>query len=369
VRAIRLPAADGGIWRSATCFITLLLALTCTVPLQARELVGETLQIGTKVAPPFSMRSADGQWTGISIEMFEAIAEQLQFEVVWQERTLANLLSEVRDGQLDASVAAISVTSSRETELDFSHAYYSSGLGIATLVQVQPGWRSTVSALASPQFLATVGLLCAVLAGVGVVVWLLERPRNADQFSRTPAAGIGSGFWWAAVTMTTVGYGDKTPRSFGGRFVAVIWMFAALILTALLTAQLTTILTAKTYEIAVQSEADLPGARIGHISNSSSIDYLNTHGIAITGFENLNAGFEALRQQKIDALVHDRPLLRWYASRSDENIDILSDLFDRQGYAIALANGSTLREPFNRELLELLASDRWQSIVRKYLGN
>jgi len=35
------------------------------------------------------------------------------------------------------------------------------------------------------------------------VLWIFERKRNPEQFGGTPAQGIGSSFWWAAVTMTT----------------------------------------------------------------------------------------------------------------------------------------------------------------------
>ena len=56
------------------------------------------------------------------------------------------------------------------------------------------------------------GVFRAVAAGsaggVGSLIWLAERRRNAEQFAE-PLAGIGSGMWFALVTLTTVGYGDK----------------------------------------------------------------------------------------------------------------------------------------------------------------
>jgi voltage-gated potassium channel Kch len=35
---------------------------------------------------------------------------------------------------------------------------------------------------------------------------------------------IGSGLWWAAQTVTTVGYGDITPMNLAGRLIAVLVM-------------------------------------------------------------------------------------------------------------------------------------------------
>ncbi|WP_367182700.1 ion channel [uncultured Christiangramia sp.] len=32
---------------------------------------------------------------------------------------------------------------------------------------------------------------------------------------------IGSGFWWAGVTMITIVYGDKAPVTFWGRAIAL----------------------------------------------------------------------------------------------------------------------------------------------------
>ncbi|MDP6967308.1 MAG: NAD-binding protein, partial [Candidatus Marinimicrobia bacterium] len=52
-------------------------------------------------------------------------------------------------------------------------------------------------------------------------------------------------FWWAIVTMTTVGYGDFSPMSPEGRLFAVVIMFAGISLIALLTATISSVFVAR----------------------------------------------------------------------------------------------------------------------------
>ncbi len=336
---------------------------------QADEVARSSLTIGTKVAPPFAMTNEQGQWHGISIDLINAIAKKLQVDIEFAEHSLSELITEVQSGKLDASIAAISITPEREEVIDFTHQYFGSGLAIVTPERYQPGWKSMLKALISPQFLATIFLLCCVLSFVGVIIWILESKRNSAQFSESPAKGIGNGFWFAAVTMTTVGYGDKTPVTLPGRFVSVIWMFAALILTAFLTAQLTTILTTQQAGNVVASIDDLPRARVGYLLNASSKRYFDENGIAVSGYDSVDAGFEAVASESIDAFVHDQPLLQYLANQSDENYVVLPDRFDPQSYAIAVAQDSSLRETINVALLEILASEDWTAIKKRYLGS
>ena len=73
-----------------------------------------------------------------------------------------------------------------------------------------------------------------------MLVLLFEGERNETQFQN-----FGDALWWAIVTMTTVGYGDKYPVTQAGRAVAVILMYSSIVLISLLTATASSIYVAR----------------------------------------------------------------------------------------------------------------------------
>lgn len=50
---------------------------------------------------------------------------------------------------------------------------------------------------------------------------------------------LGGALWWAATTVTTIGYGDVVPATGGGRVIAVFVMFASVATVSLTTAVVT----------------------------------------------------------------------------------------------------------------------------------
>ncbi len=60
-----------------------------------------------------------------------------------------------------------------------------------------------------------------------------------------PGISFVSGVWWSIVTLTTVGYGDISPSTGGGRAVAAIIMFFGIGLLGMLSANLAAIMISK----------------------------------------------------------------------------------------------------------------------------
>ncbi len=146
-------------------FILTLLALyLAAIPLMAQTPPEEPLRIGTHQSPPFAMKSDDGSWSGISIEFLGLLSDEMGVRVELVETDLEGLITDVAEGRLDASIAAITVTFERERIVDFSYPYFLSGLGVAVASQSGSNYVAILEAVTSRDFLATIG----VLIGAGI---------------------------------------------------------------------------------------------------------------------------------------------------------------------------------------------------------
>lgn len=363
----RVSARIAGVCGRAGAGCALLLCLVLWPLAALPQQPDRTLVVGTREAPPFAMKAADGRWEGISIDLLEELAGALDFRYELREVDLPEMIDGVAAGRLDGSIAAMTITAAREQRVDFSHPFYRTGLGVAVPAVQRAGWLAIIDVLSSRDFLGTMSVLALLLLTVGGLIWILERKRNSAQFERRPVRGLFSGVWWAAVTMSTVGYGDKTPITVLGRGLAMVWMFLALILTAVFTAQITAGLTSTKLNSPVQTINDLPRVRVGNLANSASLQPLRTIGVRPIGFETVKDGLEALAGQQIEAFVHDAAILKWETGSVD-GVRVTPLEFAPQDYGIVLPQGAEQRETFNRALLMILSSSRWAEIQRRYLG-
>ncbi|MCB1608699.1 MAG: transporter substrate-binding domain-containing protein [Xanthomonadales bacterium] len=329
----------------------------------------EPLQVAVRVAPPFVVEQ-DGQYEGLLIDLFEEIAAEREWQYVYHPVGLKDLLQGVEQRRFDLGLGAISASAEREAVLDFSHPVSSTGLAVATRQESRAGWQAVLSALVSPPFLRIAGGLFLLLLLLGSLVWLAERRRNPEQFGGSASDGIASGFWWAAVTMTTVGYGDKAPITPAGRFLALLWMFAALIIVSSFTAAITSALTVQHLSARIENTDDLVGKRVGSLRDSTSAAWLSNEGFSARLFDDLDPALDQLEKGELDAVLYDAPLLNYRISESHrDRLRLLPITVERQDYALALPNNSPLREALNTALLRRIAAPDWDDFLRREIGD
>ena len=328
---------------------------------------GEQIVVGTKVAAPFVIEDPQDHYSGLSIDLWKKIADRLGITYRMEKTDLNGLISGLQDGKLDISVAALTATPEREAVVDFSHPFYITGYAIAVPERGNTIWLA-VKRFFSWEFFTALLALTAVLLLAGFLLWLAERHRNPAMFGGKRREGIGASFWWAAVTMTTVGYGDKAPVTLMGRVIAIVWMFASIIIISSFTAAIATSLTVSQLETSISSLDDLRDARVSTVGDSASAAFLDNLSIHHANSQSLNDSLQALADGKVNAVVYDAPIMRYEVKQKyRDSISVLQKTFVRQDYAFALPNNSPLRKKINQEIIEIISSDDWQSLVNKYL--
>jgi ABC-type amino acid transport substrate-binding protein len=321
------------------------------------------LTIGVKSAAPFLVQLGD-EPEGLSVAFWQEVQEKEQMRYAYRNfDDIASLLSALEQGEVDMSINPITVSEERMHVLDFSQPFFISGT--AMVHRRQSSWMAFFDNLFSWRFFSAVGVLLAVIFIFGLLVWILERRKNPEQF-KAGWRGVMDGFWWSAVTMTTVGYGDKAPVSTGGRVVGFIWMFTAILLISGLTAGVASALTVSSLENEVDSIEDLRRFKTATVAGSSTEDFLDKYDLPDFTYASISEALDALENKTVDYVIFDRPVLAFHLKQRD-NDQLVIDPQDLKTdyYSFAFPKGNGLRNKLDPAIVEALKSDRWQLILRQ----
>ena len=190
---------------------------------------------------------------------------------------------------------------------------------------------------------------------IGILAWFSDRKVNPKDFPDPFYVGMIEGFWWSIVTMTTVGYGDKTPKGPVTRILAVIWILISTIFISLFTANASSILAISQAE---EDHTNLIGKKIGCLNSRHFFDVELNLGAQWIGFGDTFSFVVASQTGEINRLVFPNYLdflfLRTkpeFKSFNDEYS--LTNTLDHPfqiGMALAVdpANMTTMEESFLR---------------------
>jgi polar amino acid transport system substrate-binding protein len=331
----------------------------------------QRLRVVTRVLPPLVVEQPGGALSGFSIELWERIAERLKLQASYQiAPDVRSLLDEVRTGKADLGVAAISITSAREQEFDFSQPILNAGLQIMVRGRGQDGEGNPLSdllgLLLSPAILVWLGIALLLIVVPAHIVWYIER-RKKDGIIPTEHyyPGILHALYWAATTL--VAQGEQQPRHWLARVITVLWMFVGVVFVAFYTAQLAATLTVQQIQGGINGPEDLPGKKVATTRGSTAAGTLRELRADVTEVAKIEDAYRALNDKTVDAVVFDAPVLLFYAAREGKGrVQLVGPPFRKEDYGIVLPRNGALRKQVNVALLGLREDGTYQRLYDKW---
>ena len=325
-----------------------------------------TLLVGVAGSEPFVFNEKD---KGIAIEIWNKISQKELWDYKYIPfENVDEALHQLNKGDLDLVVGPISITSKRLENMRFSQPFYNSSISIFSRKENQSIWQK-IKPIFSLKLLMAIAIFLIILGTVGTFLWLAERKESPEQFPKKPLHGIGNGIWLAIVTMSTTGYGDKSPITLLGRIIAGTWMVISIIFATSMVAGIASTLTISSLgSTTISNIEQLSSVKVATISGSPSESFLIKSKIKAVIENNLNDAIAKLKNKDVDAIVYDRPqLLYFLKNNNNENLYISKAEYFKQGYGFAFPLNSKLILDSNRALLELAENQEIERIIDYYI--
>lgn len=333
--------------------------------------VKRKLRVGLKVDPPYVMKDNDGDYYGLSVDVWYKISSDLAIPYEFKEYTHNQdmIVGLVGGRKIDLAINPLPYSGQRARQLDVTLPFLTSSMAVAVKDSKESQIIVFFSNLASASFLKLFGVLVLIVFAFGVIVWLVEKRYNPTDF-RDGIYGVMDGIWWSTVTITTVGYGDKTPKTTLGKIISMLWMFAAISLISSFTATIASTLTVNRLETEINTLQDLKKVgKIGTIRNSDTEDYLTRLQLKpFKRYDSTEEGLEDLKNGVIKAFVYDRAVIHFLIAEQNlgDQIKLVPTMFNKHYLSWLLTKNSPYSRQINPEIADFLGRESWNKYLQKY---
>jgi len=329
--------------------------------------VPRKLRVGVTITPPFMFKNEQGQWTGVSISLWEEVARRLSIPYEYVQTD--DFLKKLQSGDLDLCLA-LTMHPDRLALVTFSQPYLidSSIVAVArhsillkTKLLVIAIWDSGILGI-------FFGMMAAAVMFSALIVFF-ERGKNKRHFGGTPVEGFASALWFSVVAMTGVGFGDKTPRTLPGRVASFALILSGLLFLSLFTATAVSAINSVNYLKSEVKVDDLSHYSNGVPKNSRMRAVLENKGIPPKLYDSFRDGLNALARGEISAFSGDELIMRYHLIREHQGQFQIEKISDEPAYWAFACNPNLpdLRE-INREILAISLSPEWRGSLERWTG-
>ena len=329
------------------------------------SLAGDSLRVGLNVAPPFVMNKDEGLCIDFLNNFLKGSEHKLSFHTY---NSADELVKAIADGNIDLGVGPTTINAERYKKVNFSQPFFTSTIGIALKNEGQGSLGKTIISFFNFQLLEAIFYLFVFFLLFGSLFWFFEKDTN-DNFSKKTVKGIWDGFYYAVITFTTVGYGDKSCLTRSGKIITLIFALLCMGIGGIFIANVSSAITVSKLEGGIDNLSDLNKKKVGTVKGSTSISLLESNDVRYIPFKNAEEGLVAMNNGELEAFVYDTPILQYLINEKkfEENIILSDKTYDPQFYGLAYSkDNDSIADQLSPFIVGYTKSDKWHKLLKEY---
>ncbi|CAH3164520.1 unnamed protein product, partial [Porites evermanni] len=246
---------------------------------------------------------------------------------------------------------------------DYAYINIVESPGVAFLVASRPPGGAAMNMIRAVLQTVPLIVLSACMAFMaGFIVWFLDSKFNPEEFPLSFLKGVGEGFWWSYISMTTVGYGDRAPKSIIGRIFGIMWTLTGLVIISILIGAIASSLTSVT----VERDVILYGTEIGALRGSAEYRLGVLHNAKVNTkrqYSNMDDIRMALEDGEIQGALIDTYVIAEHKESLLSDRIFVKKILDRPfGYGVVLSGAARNVELRCRDYINMKITDIFQII-------
>ncbi|XP_046352525.2 glutamate receptor-like [Haliotis rufescens] len=364
-----------------------------------RNFGNTTLLIGSQEALPFVVKNIiDNRtvFTGFCIDILDELALRFNFNYtivepsdrIWgapinDKGDWNGIVGMIVRKELDFGAGPFTITSIRESVIDFTKPFMEDGAGIIT--RRPDGESQKMFKMFTPFAPIVWGCIVIAIIVVSVLLYLVNRyspfaahkvlPESGHAGSHAEMMSLKTTLWLIYGSYMEQG-GDPHPNSTSGRCILGFWWLFTILMASTYTANLAAFLTVTIAEKPINSLAELaaqdemqPLVKFG--SNLYSLFKDADNGVykdvwgKMRGYPVVKSNDEALRHVRDGTMAYmtDRSQLEYILLHDCEQYSLADEIFNTAGLGFVVPENSPFLEAFNYNIMKMQEAgliDKWK---------
>jgi ABC-type amino acid transport substrate-binding protein len=331
--------------------------------------VPRKLRVAVFERPPYTFKTEQGAWSGVGIELWGQIAEELHIPYEYVEVPFSEVYEKLHSGECDLT-PAVSLVPKGIRLVDYTAPYFFSYAAVQTKsTSLFQQLASFYQNLIDGGILTILLIVGGIIVVFSIVIVIIERQTEEGHFADKADGKFFHALWFSALNLLCLEYDVALRLSPLGRFLTYFLAVLGICFVAIFTGAVASAITAANTSSKVFRIEELAHYRTGAVKGSTLDLALREKGLPVREYSSPEEGLAALDRGEISAFGGDATPLSYIAMNHFPGHFALSVVRSKPlFYVMAATPGLPQFAEINRKVLEISLSPDWRSRTEHWTG-